>query len=236
MVVDTATQLAAKKAEWLEARKSVISATQASVIWVAHNGGKLYKGSTPRDVWLEKKGEAPAFEGNLHTWVGSGFERAVCEWVAEDIGATLEYPEPYTLVYASEERRQLYPWLACTPDAYAVFPDGTRHLIEAKTGAGDAADLNAKWGPSGGFQVPFNYFSQVLYQEAVVELPVCHLGVALWMGKHHYGGRVKVEKDRRRYPIMRMPFVENEMLKVIAEWVHRHIDGDRCPPVYKGGK
>lgn len=243
VLADQTALLAQRKADWLEQRKSILSATQAAIVWVAHNGGKLYKGSTPRDVWLEKRGEAPEVEeDNLHFWVGNAMERPLAEWVARDLGADLEYPEPYTLVYAREERRKLYPWLACTPDGYAIFPDGRRDLIECKTTAGDASEKNSEWGegsfgpvPGGLYdcRVPPTYFGQVTYQLAVCEAQWCHLGAAMWLAGRKPWGGLGVTKSRRRYTFMRVPLIEAEMLRVLAEWWHRYISGGRQPPVYK---
>lgn len=227
VLADQTAMLAQRKADWLEARKSVITATQAATIWVAHHGGFLHKGSQPLDIWLEKRGEAPEFDGNLHTWVGNAMERPIAEWVASELGAELEFPEPYTLVHSKR-----FDWLACTPDAYAVFADGHRELIECKTAAGDESEMNAKWGPSGSCVVPFNYLSQVTYQLAALEVGRCHLGAALWMASRGYGGKLRVVKDRRRYPIMRIPIIENEMLKVIGEWVQRHMVKGVPPKTY----
>jgi putative phage-type endonuclease len=216
------------KDEWLTARKSILTATQAAHIWTAHVGGKVWPGSTPYDVWAEKAGEAEPFEENHHTWMGKALEYPMCVWVAEQFGRQLDYPEPWTIVTRGDE-----PWMGCTPDAYLICTSDDnlsvdtkfwRELVEVKT-----ASWVDEWGDTGSVAVPGTYLAQCTWQMAVTGLDVCHLGVFLNYAVDGYS-RPKMVKDRRHYTLRRILVMEQMMIDVCKRFWNRYIVGGFPPP------
>jgi putative phage-type endonuclease len=205
---------------WLEARKSVLTATQAAILWTSHCGGKVWPGSTPWDVWAEKVGEKEDedLEGNLHIWLGRAMERPICEWVAGEVGLELQYPEPYT-IWTSDT----LPFMAATPDAF-LTGDGKASLLEAKT-----AGWADEWGDSGGVVVPGNYLAQVTWQMAVCDIDACYLGVYLAYAVEGFK-RPKVVKDRRWYLLQRIHVVEQMMVEVCWKWWQTYVETGFPPP------
>lgn len=218
----------ATEGEWLEARRHVLTATQAAIVWSAHCGEKLWDDATPFTVWQEKVGEAEPFQQNVHTWLGHALERPLCQWAADKLGGTLEYPPPYTL-----EIRDDAPWMACTPDARVRVGDDV-FLIQSKT-----ASWVDDWGPSGpptgGAWVPFTYLSQCYWEMAVTNTNVNYLAVFLAYAEKGWK-RPKVVKDRRIYPLVRNSMVEHMMVGVCQQFWERYVvTGFPPPKTYKQG-
>lgn len=217
-MVYTDEDLAARKKAWLEERKTVVTATQAAILWNAHCGAKNYKGSTPYDVWQEKVGQSKPLEDNIHMWLGKSLETPIAEWLAGQLGATLRMPEPYTLV-----RSQRYDWLAATPDAYLLI-DGAEELAEIKV-----SGVHEDWGPTITGEVPGRVLGQAAWQMAVTDMEACHVG-ALIFEPVTYGRKARVKKELRRYRLQRVKIVEDYMIHVVGEWWKRHVIGGYPPP------
>ncbi len=209
------------KASWLEARRSVLTATQAAIIFNAHCGGKQWPNSTPYSVWQEKvEPEAAAVdEDNINFWFGRSLEPAICEWVAAQVGAQLEYPEPFTLVVNDN-----HPWMAATPDAYLWYPDGTCELLEVKT-----SSWAVDWGETGSVMVPQNYGMQVMWQQAVTGIERARLGVFLAYAIEGFR-QPKVIKDLRHYPLVRIQPLEDVMVAVCRDFWERYVETGFPPP------
>lgn len=209
------------KADWLEARRKVLTATQASIIFNAHCGGKVWPNSTPFTVWQEKvePEAAPVVEETIHMWMGKALEFPICEWVAEQVGAQLEYPEPYTMVIRDDA-----PFMACTPDAYLWYPDGRCELLEVKT-----ASWAADWGQTGSVIVPQNYGMQVMWQQAVTGIELARLGVFLAYAIEGFN-QPKVVKDLRHYPLVRIQPLEDLMVNVCRDFWDRYVETAWPPP------
>jgi predicted phage-related endonuclease len=213
------------KQEWLEARRHVLTASQAAILWTAHIGGKLWPGSTPHDVWAEKcdPDYVQDYGDTVHTWLGKALELPICEWVASQVGMDLEYPAPYTM-----HTNDVHPWMAATPDAFGEMHGGGgemyKVLIEAKTGSW--AD---EWGDTGSPMVPTTYLAQGTWQMAVCEIDVCYVGVYLGYAVEGYK-RPKVVKDLRWYKLDRILAVESMMIKVCEDWWSKHVETGFPPP------
>jgi predicted phage-related endonuclease len=213
----------ASKEEWLVARRSVLTATQAGIIWTSHIGGKVWPGSTPFEVWQEKcdPDNYPKVEENVSLWLGKALELPICEWVAEQVGMDLCYPKPYTM-HTNDAR----PWMAATPDAFMGTPGASFYhaLLEAKT-----ASWPDDWGDNGSPMVPTTYLAQGTWQMAVCEIDVCYVGVYLGYAVEGYK-RPKVVKDLRWYKLDRILAVESMMIKVCEDWWSKHVETGFPPP------
>jgi len=207
------------KGAWLEARRKVLTATQAAIIFATHCGEKVWKGSTQWHVWQEKIDGAEHIEESVAMWHGKALERPICQWVADQIGGELLYPEPYTMVYRDD-----LPIVACTPDAWVRMPDGELRLIESKTSS--YAD---EWGPTGSVEVPFNYMAQVGWQQAACEVETAHLGCYLAWATDGYV-QPKMHRDLRHYTLKRISAVEQVMLGVCVRWWQTYVETGFPPP------
>jgi predicted phage-related endonuclease len=105
------------KEEWLEIRKGIITATEASALL------KLDKWAKVSDIIKEK--ENPSFTGNAYTWVGSQLERVVVEAVNTMLDRRFRLFDTVDgkTIYVNEELK-----LGATPDA-----TDEEVLLECKT-------------------------------------------------------------------------------------------------------
>lgn len=101
---------------WQELHRTMITATDVAAIL----GQSEYK--TALDVFLEKTGRAPPFEGNEHTRRGTRYEPTILADYAETRGVELIYPMPFVF-------HPKLDCLGCSPDAQRKN-DG--NLVEAK--------------------------------------------------------------------------------------------------------
>lgn len=116
---------------------------------------------TPLAVYLEKRGEAPPFEGNEFTRWGQALEPAIRQAYSDATGRIVRLPEE-TLFHAS------IPFLLCHPDG--VTDEG--RLFEAKnTRSGEG------WGEPGTDQVPIEHLIQVQHNMLVMGLRVADVAV-----------------------------------------------------------
>ncbi len=106
---------------------------------------------TGLDVWAEKTGKAPPFEGNIHTELGNAFERPALAVYAKAMGVELSFPG--TLLHPKES------WAGATPDAV----ENGQRLVECKIVGFNTAK---HWGPpdEGADGVPYDTLCQVHWQ------------------------------------------------------------------------
>jgi putative phage-type endonuclease len=148
---------------------------------------------TAVELWQEKRGEVPPFEGNAPTKWGKILEAPVRQEYAEQTGRVVRLP-PETLVHPK------HSWITCHPDG--VTDDG--RLYEGKT-----ARYPDGWGESGTDQVPEQYIVQVQHAMMVTLLPVADLAVLI-------GGQ-----DFRLYTIPADEGLQAAILEAEAEfWAH----------------
>ena len=115
------------------------------------------------ELWMEKRGELPPFEGNEATKWGKLLEPAVRQEYAESTGRVVRLP-PETLVHPK------HTWVVCHPDG--VTDDG--RLYEGKT-----ARFPDGWGEPGTDQVPEQYLIQCQHSMLVTGLRVADLAVLI---------------------------------------------------------
>lgn len=108
---------------WLAERQKGIGGTDISAII----GVNKFK--TPFDVWEDKTGRAPKFEGNKHTKRGQYMEDAVANYF-EDVSG-------HRVIRASETDEMLihnkYPFLLGSPDRRYFAASGGKGVLECKT-------------------------------------------------------------------------------------------------------
>lgn len=157
---------------------------------------------SPFQLYLEKRGEAPAFEGNEATKWGHLLEPVVRQEYAERSGRIVRLP-------AETFRHPKYPFMIAHPDG--VTDD--RRLYEGKTAGRDYG-----WGPDGSDEIPEDYLLQVQHYMLVLDLPVADLAVLI-------GGQ-----DYRQYEIPADRELQEMLVEAEAELWQRIERGDPPPP------
>ncbi len=118
---------------------------------------------SPLHVYLEKTGQAPAFDGNEDTDRGDFFEDGTAKWWAKKTGAT-DLTEPGTLL------SQRHKYLLSTPDRKAKL-EGEPLVAQIKV-----PRLYARgWGESGTDAVPAYVLAQIHSDMHVAETELGHV-------------------------------------------------------------
>jgi predicted phage-related endonuclease len=177
------------------------------------------------DVYLEKIGEAPPFEGNERTLRGSQLESIVLGWYHEETGGE-QWERPPTLRHPDRE------WQLLTPDAargVAPFDSDLEPLVEAISGKiwlprEEAIELKTHgfhggkdYGEEGDDVVPDHVNLQTRYYQSALALPVYPV-VAL-LDTHLL----------RVFPIYRDLEIEGYILEEAESFWRRHVL-ERRPP------
>lgn len=115
------------------------------------------------DLWLEKRGEAPPFEGNAPTRWGQLLEPAIRQEYAEKTGRVVRLPTE-TL------RHPELPFMLAHPDGVT---DCAR-LYEGK-----CARFPDGWGEPGSDQIPQHYLIQVQHNMLVVGVVIADVAVLI---------------------------------------------------------
>lgn len=127
-------------------------------------GLNAYK--TPLELWLEKTGQAPGFEGNDRTEWGLDVEPSLRNWYVRR--HNLAVLVPTESMYHEE-----HSWMRATPDGIALRENPAErevywdHGFEAKNVGRHSAH---RWGEPGTDQVPIEYLLQAQQGMAVTEL------------------------------------------------------------------
>lgn len=128
--------------EQIEMRKTGVGASEIAAV------AGLNKYCSPHQVWLEKTGRAPPFEGNDATALGAYLEPWIAARYAKATGSelrrstTLRHPE--------------MPWALATPDRLVMGEAGPVKVLEIKTALGRSV---FSWGKEGN-TVPAGYQAQ----------------------------------------------------------------------------
>lgn len=134
--------------EQLERRRQTLGASEIPVV-----AGYIPQKSVLQ-LWAEKRGLAPTFEGNEFTHWGNILEPVIISEYARVMGvAKIEKPD--TIISPTE------PWRSCSPDS--VVNDGERGL-EVKCRGEYRAD---EWGEPGTDQVPHDVAIQCHWSMAI---------------------------------------------------------------------
>lgn len=158
---------------------------------------------TPLSLWLEKTGQAPAFEGNRFTEMGHRFEPLIADAYADREGVALEA--------VTTTRHPEIPHIFATPDRRVL---GTNRLVECK--AVFSPRVMVMFGEDGSSDYPEHFAVQAMVQAAVMDAEDVHLAALLGADLRVY--RVPRDHDRER-----------RLLDVIDGWWQRHIVGGERP-------
>ena len=163
---------AATEAEWLEARRQGITASEIAIVM----GLAPAEWPSAFSLYHQKLGDLPAAEDSLSLRVGRHFESLVCELFAERYPGLDVYGDG-RMLYAHPGR----PWQRATPDRLLYESPRVLHLradedvvctcivsepvavLEAKTSA-----TYDGWGDDGTDEIPVHYRCQALWQMDVM--------------------------------------------------------------------
>lgn len=201
----------------LTERQQAVRATGIGASEIAAVAG-LHPTKRPIDVYAEKVGEVPPFEGNEDTRWGQRLERVVAEaWLEEHPGKSIFTPG--TL------RHREHAFAVASPDRIVV-PEGRRardtweQALEIKNVALYRAE---GFGEEGTDEVPEHMLVQVQWQLEVADLP---RGVLVPL----IGGN-----RMRQYPIERDRELGAMLLEVAGRFWADHIE-PRVPPRVDGSR
>lgn len=127
---------------------------------------RLVSYKDPLDLYLEKVGEAPSFEGNEATELGSAFEDQVARLYSKRTGNRVRRNNR-TLVHPD------HPWATAHIDRDIV---GQPKILEIKCSSADG------WGEPGTDQVPFHVLPQVHHYLGITGAEACDVAALLWGG------------------------------------------------------
>jgi putative phage-type endonuclease len=156
--------LAMTEEQWLERRSSSIGSSDIGAIL----GLNKYK--TPRDLFNEKAGIVPPFEGNESTRWGSTLEDWLTQMFVEDNAADMK---GYKVQRDNKIRvHPEYKWATCNLDRLIVG-SGDPTILELKTTVGFVVRSWPKEEP-----VPANYYAQLQWQMFVTG----YKAAIIWVG------------------------------------------------------
>lgn len=189
-----------KRAAWLAARRSHITATDAAAIIGVHP----YK--TRFDVYADKQGIGDGDKENEFMYWGTALEDAVAQRYARDTGRELvRIPEGEVI-----EHPRL-PWLAGTPDRLVpTVPCG----VEIKTAGYRSAE---RWGEAGDGTVPEEYTVQCSVYMALYGWEAWDLAVLI------------AGQDYRVYNLRRDTELEGMVLDECERFYVDHVKGGKPP-------
>lgn len=144
--------------EWMAARRSGITATDAATIL------GLSSFTSPYALWESKVRGSRRSSGEAAYW-GTKLEEPIAQEFAQRHGVSLLNPR---ILYRHPE----HEWLRCTPDRFIMEPEWPVGLVECKTAGLRQAH---KWDDG----VPLNYVAQVIVQQAVTGLTDAHVAVLI---------------------------------------------------------
>ena len=195
--------------EQIEARRSSIGSSDiAAVLGLSDYAG-------PHDVWSQKMGEAPAFEGNEFTEFGNRLEPVLLQWYAEQHPGLIVEPNN---VLREQRVYHRDGWMSATPDGLAWHRDSdggsSRRIVEAKTANWRQADA---WGEPGTDEIPASYLCQVMWQMAVLDIDRADIVVLL-------------DREFRVYTVHRRMDLEDAMIAKAREfWCY--VERGELPPI-----
>ena len=198
--------------EWFEKRRSSIGASEAAAIC------GLSRWQQPLDVYKNKKGTLPKWEGNEATHRGKLLEPAVINWYHDRVGGTIFNPP--LLIHPEHD------FMCATPDALWC-KEGIGKLpwsysldyipVEAKT-----SGKREEWGEEGTDDIPQEYVMQAQHQMAVTDTERCDVPVL----SHNLSFKLYVVK-RNQELIQSIVEASKEMMERVAnndppepDWTH----------------
>ena len=145
--------------DWLAWRKTGIGGSEAGIIL----GSNPYR--TKRELFYEKTGVEPVNEKETSTlalrW-GHALEETVAQEFSYKTGLRVyQMPEMY--------QHPIYPFMQGNIDRFIDFPDGTRGILECKTGN---PNTKSKWNDN---SLPFHYEVQVRHYMAIMNINIAYV-------------------------------------------------------------
>ena len=163
--------------------------------------------ATAHDVYAEKLGLVPPFEGNEATEFGHLMEPIILGHYARTFDIALDRR-------SVTHRHPDHPAFACTPDALVRDGGKPAWIVEAKTASWRVAH---RWGQPGTDDVPEEYLLQCAWQMAIMDLPRVDLHAI-------------VDRQFRTYTLTRHEPLEQHLLAKAAEFWDR-VQTHNPPPV-----
>ncbi len=177
-------------------RSQGIGASEAAIVL------GLDKRRTPFDLWLEKTGKRPHFEGNRYTLMGKKLEPVIAELYAEERGVELQTAEA--------KRHADLPILWSTPDRLVV---GSPLGLECKAVLSPSAAREY-----GDDSFPARHAVQCALGMACFDLPSWDLAALIGVDLRVY----RIERDRE---------MEARLLALLAAWWQKHIVDGEAPKI-----
>lgn len=171
----------------------------------------LNKFRSPLDVYQEKAGLKPGFEGNEFTYWGTALEPAIANRYAEEEG--VELVECDTLIHPE------HSFALATPDRAII---GQPTLVEIKC---SGMRRSNDWGDPGTDQVPAHYLIQCQWQmmvaSAVAPAPIEQVHLAALFSGNKYEVYI-IQADRQ---------LQNHLLHAADSFWHDHVLAEEPPPI-----
>lgn len=152
--------ISAEKLKYLEERRRGIGGSDIAAIM------GLSPWKSPFQVYQEKRGEVPHWEGNEQTDWGLRLEPALRQWYADTTGRAVRVPEEANKIAKHSD----YPFIMASLDGYT----DCKRIVELKT-----ARYAKGWGEPGTAEVPDGYSMQVQWYMAVTGYPVADVVVSI---------------------------------------------------------
>lgn len=132
---------------------------------------------SPLELWREKRGELPRFEGNAQTEWGLDVEPALRQWYARKIGQPVYVP-PESLFHPT------HSWMRATPDGLVLRdgdakPDDPANWVHGFESKKASFRVSHQWGDGGTDHVPAHYLVQVQAGMSVTGLAEWHMVVTI---------------------------------------------------------
>lgn len=201
--IQTLPQLEIGSPDWLAFRKTGIGASEAGAVL----GVCPWK--SPVDVWLEKMGRAPAFDGNSATYWGSLLEDLVAREYAKKVGMKVRRFN-YTLrrgVLIGDIDRLVHEDGKLPAVAERVV---TKRAMDAKT-----ARDRGLWSDG----LPMYYEAQGLSYMAMLPSVELFDFACLFLS----------ERELEIFPLARDESAISDVLERLEDWWQRHVVGETAP-------
>lgn len=192
----TSSPVAALTADQREIRKTGLGASEIAAV------AGLDPFRNALDVFLDKTGQAPPFEGNEFTRWGNRLEAVIADEYADQLGVTVRSPGA-TLRHPTE------PWILATPDRLVLTDDPTVTWgLECKARGVHQAE---RWGEHGTDEVPHEVAAQCHWAMGVT-------GLARWDVAVLIGGN-----DFRVYSLTRDEEILNGLIGIGRAFWFEHV-------------
>lgn len=198
--------------EQIAARRSTLGASEIPVL------AGVVKWKSPIQLWQEKMGIAPPFDGNEFTEWGTILEEPIRQWYGRKRGVSIRKPAA-AFVHPTES------WASCSPDGL-VYPTVDRNTdfdelsvdrgLEVKCRGAHRAD---EWGEQDTDEVPFDVAIQCQWSMWIT-------GLARWDVATLIGGN-----QGRIYTLNADPIVIDGLVTIARAFWFGHVVTGTQPPI-----